>query len=104
MKIYLKTGKRDHLMFVTPGNESTVETKGEGEKPSEWQNPDGTNKQFTVRFVDGKAEVPRNLGAYLIHKGLAQSSSIIAPSMAKTLDVLDERVRNHRLLTADFHH
>jgi hypothetical protein len=95
MKIYLKTGRRNHLMFITPGTEPDA--------ASEWKNPDGTNKQFTVRFVDGCADVPRGIGIYLVHKKMAQTTRLILPETEARLVVQDERVRRHRVLTADYH-
>jgi hypothetical protein len=90
MKLYLKSGARDHIMFVTPGADSDA---------SDFKNADGTNKQFTVRFKEGVADVPSNLGDYLIAKGAAQS---VAPPVARIIrpqDVMpEERVRNHRIL------
>lgn len=95
MKVYLKTGRRNHLMFITPGTEP--------EASSDWKHPDGSNKQFTVRFVDGMADVPRPIGVYLIHKKVAQVSPIILPAMEAKLIVQDERVRRHRILADDYH-
>lgn len=95
MKIYLKTGRRNHLMFITPGTEP--------EASSEWKNADGANKQFTVRFVNGMADVPRSIGVFLIHKKVAQSSPIILPEMETKMIVQEERVRRHRILTDDYH-
>jgi hypothetical protein len=93
MKIYLKTGANNHLMFVTPGVDSDC---------SDWRNADGTNKQFTVRFKDGVADVPSNLGDYLIAKGAAQSAPANISPIIRAQDVLPEvRVRNHRVLRTD---
>lgn len=94
MKVYLKTGRRDHLMFITPGTELDS---------SDFLNPDGTARQFTVRFKEGRADVPSNIGQYLIDKGVAQKTPLILPEVAQPLAVHDERVRNHRILADDYH-
>jgi hypothetical protein len=93
MNLYLTTGKRDHLIIVQPGKEFPN---------SEFCAADGTALTFTVKFIDGKAvDVPRNLGEYLIDKEMAQRSPIMVDlAMAKRLEVQDERVRTHRILTS----
>lgn len=94
MKLYLKTGRRNHLMFCTPGLESDT---------SDFLLPDGTARQFTVRFVDGVAEVISPLGKWMIDKGLAQKTALIAPDVAVGLEALETRRRTHRILTDAYH-
>lgn len=94
MKVYLKTGRRDHRMFITPGTESDC---------SDFKFPDGTNRQFTVRFLSGMATVPSNIGQYLVDKGVAQKSPIIGAEIAARVLLQDERVRNHRIITSEYH-
>jgi len=93
MHLYLTTGKRDHLIIVQPGKEFPT---------SDFCGPDGTPITFKVEFVDGKASNVRNdLAQYLLDKGVAQRSPIMTDlAMAKRLEVQDERVRTHRILTS----
>jgi hypothetical protein len=92
MKLYLKTGARDHLMFVTPGVDDDC---------SDWKNVDGSNRQFTVRFEEGRADVPSNLGDYLIAKGVAQSvPPALSPIIRPQIVLPEQRLRNHRTLAS----
>lgn len=93
MNLYLTTGKRDHLIIVQPGKEFPT---------SDFCGADGTPLTFSVKFVGGKAEKVRgDLGEYLIDKGMAQRSPIMTDlAMAQRLEVQDERVRTHRILTS----
>jgi hypothetical protein len=93
VNIYLTTGKRNHLVICQPGREFPT---------SDFCGEDGQPLTFSVKFVDGKAsDVPSNVGRYLIDKGVAQRSPIITDlAMAKRLDVHDERVRTHIMLTS----
>ncbi|CAE6838422.1 hypothetical protein [Paraburkholderia nemoris] len=93
MHLYLTTGKRDHLIIVQPGKEFPT---------SDFCGHDGTPLTFSVQFVDGKASnVRHDLANYLLDKGLVQRSPIMTDlAMAKRLEVQDERVRTHRILTS----
>lgn len=89
MPIYLKTGARDHLMFVMPGND---------DPGSQWRLEDGTLRQFTVRFVAGKAVVDKALGNWMLHKELAQAWPSRIQVVNRHVQVEGPRVRIHRLL------
>lgn len=92
MFIYLKTGQRDHLMFVTPGVDSDS---------SDFKNADGSNKNFTVRFVDGRAEVPSNLGQYLLDiEAASDKRTLLSPIVRPQTVIAETRVRDHRVLGA----
>lgn len=93
MDLYLTTGKRDHLIIVQPGKEFPT---------SDFLMADGTPLTFSVKFIDGKAsDVPTNLAHYLLDKEVVQRSPIMTDlAMAKRLEVHDERVRTHILLTS----
>ncbi len=93
MHLYLTTGKRDHLIICQPGRDFPT---------SDFLNDDGTPITFKVQFVDGKASnVRHDLAQYLLDQGLVQRTPIITDlAMAKRLDVMDERVRTHRILTS----
>lgn len=62
-----------HVIFVQPGQHHAV---------SEWME-DGKPKMFTVVFHRGRAEVPSNLGEYMIEQGQAQRSPLILPEGVK---------------------
>jgi hypothetical protein len=93
MRLFLTTGKRDHLVICQPGREFPT---------SDFLADDGHALTFQVQFVDGEArDVASNLGEYLIDKGIAQRTPIITDlAMAKRLEVHDERVRTHIMLTS----
>jgi hypothetical protein len=90
MRVYLKTGPRDHLMMVTPGTDSDC---------SDFFHPDGTKIQFSVKFKLGVAEVPSNLGQYMLDKELVQATRIIVlediPSAHLQTDVRVRRPMIH---------
>ncbi len=79
MKIYDYSRHGRGVTFVTPGTEHP--------ETSDWmkatRGPEGQEFKepimFTVKFTDGVAEVPSNLGQYMIRKGLAQKSPIVVP-------------------------
>jgi hypothetical protein len=93
VNLYLTTGKRDHLIICQPGRDFPT---------SDFMAENGEPLTFSVKFTDGKAsDVPSNVGQYLIDKGMAQRSPIMTDlAMAKRLDVHDERVRTHIMLTS----
>lgn len=72
MKVYLPfyEGKPTHHLFVQPGRQYPT---------SAWNDKDGKPIMFTVEFKYGCAEVPDNLGQYLIAYELAQETRIIIP-------------------------
>lgn len=72
MRIYRpfdREGAR-HTVFVQPGREFPV---------AEWLDEDGKPRLFPVQFLSGRAEVPDNLGQYMIDQGQAQRSPLILP-------------------------
>jgi len=62
------TRDRTTYTFCQPGLEHPV---------SDWLDENGDPLSFNVEFKFGKAEVPDNLGRFLIDKGLAQESVIL---------------------------
>lgn len=94
MRIYLTTGRRNHLIFATPGLESDT---------SDFLLPNGEPIHFTVRFVDGIADVIAPLGKYLIDKGVAQKTALIDPDVAVGMMAQDLKLRRHRILTDAYH-
>jgi len=71
MNIYVngeKQSKGVHRMFVEPGRELDG---------SNWKDKDGKVIQFKVEFVEGKADVPANLGRYMVSRGMATESPIV---------------------------
>jgi len=82
MKVYL-TGERaaqarEHTIYVCPAGhlENT-------EMPSEWVTEKNEPITMPVVFKYGAAEVPSNLGAYLIKYGLAAKTRLIIPDGVK---------------------
>jgi hypothetical protein len=74
MRVYGGGRHGTGTVFVTPGRDHP-EVPG-WRKTDRLQSHDGhvirhVDKQFTVQFIDGIAEVDRNLGHYLIRQGLA---------------------------------
>jgi hypothetical protein len=57
-------------LYVQPGREFPN---------SDWLDAEGAPRMFTVEFSAGVAEVPDNLGQYMIDRELAQSSPLILP-------------------------
>lgn len=47
--------------------------------PAEWLNPDGSKRMFRIEFKNGRADVPDNIGQFMIDTGLARSSPILLP-------------------------
>lgn len=96
MKVYLKSGRpNDHLVFLTPGTDSDS---------VEFRNPDGSLKQYTIRFEKGCADVPSNIGQFLIDKGVARKMPIVLrPDRPIKDNLVDDRRRNHRTLGDDYH-
>lgn len=81
MKVY-RTGERDphrpsFFLFVAPAADVAAE-----DCPSEWKTADGKPLNIEVEFKFGCAEVPSNLGKYLIAQGLAHKSALIVANHA----------------------
>jgi hypothetical protein len=66
-----------HSLLVCPG----AELPG-AECPADWIDADGKRKTFTVDFRFGRAEVPSNIGQYLVAKGYASKTRLIIPKVA----------------------
>ncbi len=68
MRVYHpgKTGKQ--TTFVQPGVHHPI---------ADWMDEERKPKMFSVTFVDGCAEVPDNLGQYMLDRELAKASPII---------------------------
>jgi len=73
MKIYLpeKLNSPSHTVYVQPGCEFPV---------SDWMDDEGKPRMFSVAFRFGCAEVPDNLGGYMLDKQLAKRSPILLPT------------------------
>lgn len=72
MKVYQpdsRTGRR--TVFVQPGVHHPV---------SDFMDEHGKPKMFSVVFTLGEADVPDNLGQYMIDRELAKRSPIILPA------------------------
>jgi hypothetical protein len=68
MKVYHPQGSNMTLM-ITPGVDDPV--------CSDWKDDKGNAKRFDVRFVNGVAEVPANLGAWMVAKGHANRTALV---------------------------
>lgn len=74
MKVYRPDAMdRSISLHVAPGVEHPI---------TDWLMPDGKPKQICVQFVLGVADVPDNLGRYLIDTGHAKRSPLILPEAA----------------------
>lgn len=76
MKIYqpeARLGRR--TTFVQPGNMYPT---------SDFIDENGKARMFSVEFVHGVAEVPDNLGQYMLDHELASASPIILPAGVRT--------------------
>lgn len=97
MRVYWPMGRRNHTILCTPANDP------DGIGVSDFLDDLGRPRQFQVKFIDGvAANLPDALGRYLIAKGLANKTPIIAPKDARAIAedaMLQERVRTMRLLT-----
>lgn len=70
MKIYLPGGKGKHTIYSQPGREFPT---------SDFLEADGRPKMFATVFVEGVADVPAELGRYLVDQGVASRSPLIVP-------------------------
>jgi hypothetical protein len=90
MHVYLTGAKEranpSHIMYVSPAHPDNHIP--DAECPSEWKNEDGTSKNFTVKFVYGRASVDSNLGAWLVKSGHAKASNIVRAAGGSLLGTL----------------
>ena len=82
MKIYL-SGERarlapSHTVFVSPA----AHLEGQ-EMPAEWVSEHNEPITLAVEFKYGVAEVPTNLGAYMLKYGMASKTKLIVPDGVK---------------------
>ncbi len=72
MIVYATIEARDpeapYTIHIAPGAEAP--------EVSDFLHPDGIPKTISVVFENGRAEVPDNLGRYLIDKGYAQKTRL----------------------------
>jgi hypothetical protein len=78
MRIYLN-GERASRASSYKVNVSPAGHLKDTEACSEWVTEANEPKTFPVEFVYGVAEVPSNLGQYMVKYGLAQRSRLIIP-------------------------
>lgn len=73
MKVYLTGGSKapSHRMHICPANDI------KGEVPAEWVTEHNEPLNIVVEFKHGVAEVPDNLGKYLISRGIARKTRLI---------------------------
>lgn len=78
MKVYLSGGTKapSHMMHVAPAADV------KGEVPAEWVNANNEPLNITIDFHFGVAEVPDDLGKYLLSRGLALKSRLIVGTAA----------------------
>jgi hypothetical protein len=78
MRVYA-TGQRNHTVYARPA----VDANGKVlDGVSHWKDPAGAPTQFAVRFIEGIADVPDELGNWLIKNGLAKRTKLILPRFA----------------------
>ena len=70
MKVFYQR-REDHTVVACPAGDSPP-----AEHPVEWLNPDGSPAVFTVRFVNGEAQVPDSVGKYLVDRGVAKKTGL----------------------------
>jgi hypothetical protein len=71
MKVY-RQEKGPFNLFVSPNND--------GASNQDWMDAEGKPKLIQVSFKDGVAEVPNDLGRYMIDRKLANKTAIILPT------------------------
>lgn len=91
MKVYWPAGRRNHSVFITPGNDSDA--------CSDWFGPKGEVLSFTVNFIDGVAEVPGPLGKFMLENKVASKTMIIDAATSAQMYQEEERVVRHRVLS-----
>ncbi|MHB0992692.1 MAG: hypothetical protein ACYC0M_15645 [Burkholderiales bacterium] len=70
MFIYKPEQPSEHTVFIQPGKNVRC---------SDWLDEDNNPRMFRVHFHNGRAEVPDNLGNYMVDTGQARISPIILP-------------------------
>lgn len=99
MNVYLKTGARDHLMFLTPAKKDSPDAKTL--ESEDYLMPDGSPRQLTIRFVAGKAKVEKSLGQWMLDKGLCQKTPSTIVVVNRHLTVDEPKVRHHHFLRSE---
>ncbi len=97
MKIYL-TGEREkanpaHIMYVAPAADKR---NAPTNIPSDWLDDEKKPRTFPITFVHGRADVPDQLGNYLVKTGQAAASSLLRPNGRSVLGALADRVSPQR--------
>jgi len=82
LKVYIN-GERAaraarYIVSVSPGGHLK-----DTEMPCEWMTEANEPKTFPIEFVYGVAEIPDNLGKYMVKYGFAQRSRLIIPEGVK---------------------
>ena len=72
MKVHYQGSSNNHRMFVQPGVQHP--------EVSEWREGLNAPKLIEVLFVNGVADVPDNLGKYLVDNELAKKSRLLLPN------------------------
>lgn len=82
MKVYLPRDAADPYLRHLKGRALTVFVSPGAHHPevSDWMEG-GAPKMFQVQFRDGAAEVPKNLGEYMIRQSLARRTPLILPGL-----------------------
>ncbi len=70
MFVYYRGTSSDHRLFIQPAIDFP--------HVNAWREPDGRPKMFDIHFVNGEADVEENIGQYLVDKGLAAKTKVIA--------------------------
>ena len=82
MIVYLRGEKQvqkaSHSLFVCPASDLR-----KADCPSDWLTEEGRPMTMEVDFKYGRAEVPSNLGEYLVRQGFAFKSKLIIPDGVK---------------------
>lgn len=78
MKVYLPNAvaktQSVHLLHICPAGH----LKGQ-EMPSDWVDDENKPVNFTIKFQFGEAEVPSEIGKYLVEYGMAKKTPLILP-------------------------
>jgi hypothetical protein len=79
MKIYVTGEKavrqKSYIVSICPARH----LEGQGEMPSDWVNDKNEPIEFNIEFVYGAAEVPDNIGKYMVKHQLAKKTKLIIP-------------------------
>lgn len=81
--IVYRNGERDSqrssfTLFICPAADMR-----KADCPSDWLDDKGAPRSFEVEFRFGRAEVPSNVGEYLLRRGLASKTRLIIPDNVK---------------------